>query len=133
LLTHSTKFHQLLNRCVLCSQQPATGPYREPFEFNIYPHSTSLRSILILFYHLRIGLLIGPFTSRFRVRTMHIHSFAPIPASCCTHLILINLERSMFYETYYIILSSPLLLQLYRVQAFSQHPVIEKLQLIFSS
>jgi hypothetical protein len=39
-----------------CSQQPASGTYPEPDESSPHlPHSISLRSILMLFFHLRVG------------------------------------------------------------------------------
>jgi hypothetical protein len=38
-----------------CSQEPSTGPYPEPDQSNPF-HPISLRSILILFTHLLVGL-----------------------------------------------------------------------------
>ena len=47
---------------------------------SIYPHPTSWRSILILFTHLRLGLLIGLFPSGFATKTLNTpsaHPYAP--------------------------------------------------------
>jgi hypothetical protein len=45
-----------------CSQEPSTGPYHEPDQ-SIPSHSVSLRSILILSTHPRLGLPSGLFPS----------------------------------------------------------------------
>jgi hypothetical protein len=43
-----------------CSQQPATGPYPESDASSPHPHHpVSLRSSLILFSHVRVGLPSG--------------------------------------------------------------------------
>jgi hypothetical protein len=47
-----------------CSQEPSTGPYPEPDQ-SIPSHPMSLKSILILFSHLRLGLPSGLFPSGF--------------------------------------------------------------------
>jgi hypothetical protein len=44
-----------------CSQEPSTRPYPEPDESNLYPHLISLRSILVLFSHICLGLPSGLF------------------------------------------------------------------------
>ena len=47
---------------------------------SIYPHPTSWRSILILFTHLRLGLLSGLFPSSFPTKTLYTplsHPYAP--------------------------------------------------------
>jgi hypothetical protein len=38
-----------------CSQEPSTGPYPEPDQSSLYHPILSLRSILILSSHLRLG------------------------------------------------------------------------------
>jgi hypothetical protein len=51
--------------CVIpCSQEPSIGPYPEPYKSNP-SHPISLRSILILSTHLRLGLPRGLFPSGF--------------------------------------------------------------------
>ena len=42
------------------SQVPATCPYPNPDQSRPRPHLTSCRSILILSFHLRLGLQSGP-------------------------------------------------------------------------
>jgi hypothetical protein len=51
------------------SQEPSTGPYPEPDQSNSYP--ISLRSILILSTHLRLGLLSGLFLSGFPINILY--------------------------------------------------------------
>jgi hypothetical protein len=50
-----------------CSQEPSTGPYPEPHPSN----PISLRSILILTTHLRLGIPIGLFPSGFPTNILH--------------------------------------------------------------
>jgi hypothetical protein len=56
-----------------CSQEPSTGPYPEPDQSNQY-HPISLRYILILSTHLRLGLPSGLFPSGFPLRS-YIRSY----------------------------------------------------------
>jgi hypothetical protein len=46
---------------ILCSQEPSTGPYSEPYPSNPQHLILSPRAILILFTHLRLGLPSGFF------------------------------------------------------------------------
>ena len=61
------------------SQMPTTCPYPEPFRSIPYhPHPTSGRSILILSYHLLLGLPSGVFPSAFPTKPHYIPLFSPI-------------------------------------------------------
>jgi hypothetical protein len=76
-----------------CSQESSAGV---PILSQIYPVPTtptclSLRSILILFSHLRPGLPIGPFPSDFSTKILHSFTFSPIRATCHAHFIPLDL------------------------------------------
>jgi hypothetical protein len=59
---------------LLCSQDPAICPYREPDEANPFP--ISVRDILIFSSHLHLGLM-GVFPSGFSIHSIIIHPSAP--------------------------------------------------------
>jgi hypothetical protein len=63
-----------------CSQEPSTVPYLEPDQSNLY-HPISLRSILILSTHLRLGLHNGLFPSGFFTNILYAFFFSPIRAT----------------------------------------------------
>jgi hypothetical protein len=48
-------------------QQPATGPYPEPTGSTLHSQPVSVRSILVPFSHLRLGLPSGLFPSGFYI------------------------------------------------------------------
>ena len=59
---------------------------------SIYPHPTSLRSILILSTHLRLGLPSSLFPSGFPTKTLYTPLSTPIRATCRPHLILLDFK-----------------------------------------
>ena len=62
---------------------------------------TSLKSILVLSYHLRLGLPEGFFTSGFPTKTLYEFLNCSIRATCPAHLIRIDLRfLIMFGEEY---------------------------------
>jgi hypothetical protein len=71
------------------SQEPSTGPYPEPDQSNLYHHT--LRSILILSAHLRLGLPNGLLPSGFLTNILYAFLLSPIRATFPGHLILLDL------------------------------------------
>jgi hypothetical protein len=59
-----------------CSQEPSTGPYPEPDRSSSY-HSISLRSILIMSTHLRLGIPSGLFPSGFPTNIVYVFLLFP--------------------------------------------------------
>ena len=57
---------------------------------SIPSHPTSLRSIIILSSHLRLGLPSGLFPSGFPTKTLYTHLLSPIRATCPVHLIFLD-------------------------------------------
>jgi hypothetical protein len=60
------------------SQEPPTGPYPELDQSNPYHPIISLRYILILSTHLRLGLPSGHFPSGFPINILYTFLFYPI-------------------------------------------------------
>jgi hypothetical protein len=69
-----------------CSQEPSTGPYPQPYQ----SHPISLRSVIILSTHLRLGLHSGFFPSGFPINILYTF-VSLIRATCTAHLILLDL------------------------------------------
>jgi hypothetical protein len=72
-----------------CSQEPSTNVCPEPDQSS--PHPISLRSILILSTHLRLGLPSGLFPSGFPTNMLYVFLFSPIHVTYPAHLILFDL------------------------------------------
>jgi hypothetical protein len=83
-----------------CSQEPSTAPYREPDQSSPYHPILSLRSILILFTHLHLGLHIGLISSSFPTYILYAFLFSPICATCPAHLILLELIILIILKEY---------------------------------
>ena len=89
------------------SQVPANCPYPEPDQSCPSPHAISLRSILILSFHLNLGLPNGLFPSGLPTKTLHTPLFSPIRATCPAHPILQDfITRTILGEQYTSLSSS---------------------------
>ena len=74
---------------------------------SIPSHSTSWRSILILYSHLRLGFPSALFPLGFPTKPLHMPLLSPIRATCPTHLFLINfITRNILGEEYKSLSSS---------------------------
>jgi len=75
---------------------------------SIPPHPTSWRSILILYFHLSLGLQSGLFLSGFPTKIQYTPPLYPLHATCPTHLILLDFITWKIYSEEYRSLSSSL-------------------------
>jgi hypothetical protein len=84
-----------------CSQEPSTGPYPEPDQSSqCHPHPVSLKSILILSTHLRIGLPSGLFPSGFPTNILYAFLVSLIRATYPAYLILDSIIVIILGEAY---------------------------------
>jgi hypothetical protein len=72
------------------------------------PQPTYWRPILILSFHLRLGLSSCFFPSSFPTKTLYAHLLSPVYATCFAHLILLYLFTQLIFGEEYRSLSSPL-------------------------
>jgi len=75
---------------------------------SVPPHPTSRRSILILSFHLCLGLPSGLFPSGFPTKTLYKPLFSPIRATCPAHFILLYFITLTILGEQYRSLSSSL-------------------------
>jgi hypothetical protein len=81
------------------TQEPATCSYPEPQQLNRCPHPTTLRSILILSYHLHLDIPNHLLPSGFRTKTVYVPFLSLIRATCPAQLTLLDLiTRRIFSE-----------------------------------
>jgi hypothetical protein len=84
-----------------CSQESSTGLYPESDRSTPYHPILSLRYILILYTHLRLGLPSGLFPSGFPTNILFAFLVFSIRATCPAHLIFLDLIILIMFEEDY--------------------------------
>ena len=83
-------------------------PYRQPDQSSPCPQPTSWRFILILSFHLSLGLPSGLFPSGFPTKTLYASLLSLIRVTSPAHLILLDLITRVIFGEQYRSLSSSL-------------------------
>ena len=81
-------------------QQLASCPYPEQNLSTSCPHSSSRRSILILSYHLRLGLVNDLLPSNFLTKTLYAPLLYRIRATFRAHLSVFDISAPTFFICY---------------------------------
>lgn len=113
-------------------KMPATRPCPEQDQSMSCPHPTYLRSILIPFCHLLLGLSGGLFPSSFPTKFPFALLLFPIRVTCSTHIIFLDLithivfgEKNISQNFSFYNLSHSLFLSLCGPKCLPQHPILE--------
>ena len=112
----------------------ATCPCPEPDQSSPSPHPASWRSILILCFHLCLGLLSDFFMSGFPIKTLYASLLSPLHASYAASLVLFDLiTQIVFYEdciswssSLCSLLHAPVAQSLLRTRCLPQHSILEQ-------
>ena len=89
------KVHYRIHKC------PPPVPTLSQLDSVHNPHPTSCISILVLSFHLLLGLPSDLFPWGFPTKTLYTSLFSPIPATCPAHLIILGLIiRTILGEQY---------------------------------
>jgi hypothetical protein len=84
------------------SQEASTCSYPEPYHSSpLHPFLISLRAILILSTHLRLGLPSGLFPSGFPTNILYVFLLSPIRATFTAYLILLDSIILTILSEYY--------------------------------
>jgi hypothetical protein len=81
-----------------CSQEPATDFRPETDKSSPHPHPMSLRSILVISSHLRLGLPNGLFSYGFPAKPLYAATLSPQIAIHIVHLILPDLTILITFD-----------------------------------
>jgi hypothetical protein len=89
LCNHSRTFQHFMEPegSIPCSQEPYTGPYPEPHQYN--PHYPILSQIHFnIVHYLSLGIPSGLYQSGFPINILYAFLFSSIRATCSAHLII---------------------------------------------